>query len=114
MIVLCEGSDNIVYFRATGTLDEASLGVNFNPPGLPLDGQQDNDQVDSHPASLRGLFHVIRSSASSDMTTIDSDLPQLGCWLISGSAEVQAGSYAADVNMLAQASATRNHSLVAN
>lgn len=45
-------------FRWGGSLDEASLGTNFNPPGSPYAGFSDIDMSDTYPGVMNGLIVV--------------------------------------------------------
>lgn len=45
----------------SGSLSEASLGVNFNPKGLGVGLDVDADKLDTYPAGLRGLVYAGRN-----------------------------------------------------
>ncbi|MCH8807105.1 MAG: hypothetical protein IH986_13590 [Planctomycetes bacterium] len=48
-----------IEFRWSGTLDEASLSTNFNPPGSPYPSSgEDTDIFDAYPSIMKGLIAV--------------------------------------------------------
>lgn len=47
-----------VQMNGGGTLDEALLGVNFNPVGTPYQGVEDGDMLDSYPSVIKGLVYI--------------------------------------------------------
>lgn len=92
-----------IEISGTGTLSEPVLGVNFNPPGLPFRGIQNSSQTDWLPATLRGLFHIIRQPGDQVSTLIRGDLPHKTCFIIEGHAIVQATCFASDSSLLQDA-----------
>lgn len=56
-------------------LDEAAIGVNFNPSSAPYNGNSDNDMVDSYPSLITGLIYIQGDlSAYGSHSTIDGVL----------------------------------------
>lgn len=51
-------------------LSEASVGVNFNPPGAPYAGVTDGDLADSYPSEIHGLVQVTGQCLVSSNNTI--------------------------------------------
>jgi hypothetical protein len=41
-----------------GMLQEAVVGVNYNPPGTPYEDAEDGDTVDTYPSVIRGLVYI--------------------------------------------------------
>ena len=51
--------DGDIQFRyLQGSLDEASLGTNFNPAGAPYEGSEDTDTNDQYPSKIKGLVYI--------------------------------------------------------
>lgn len=50
--------DDFVFQLDDVPLDESAVAVNFNPDGLPYQGQADSDMLDSYPSRLRGLVFI--------------------------------------------------------
>lgn len=51
-------SGSIEFKTSSFNLDEAALGVNFNPPEAPYLGLTDNDMADTYPSEISGLVFV--------------------------------------------------------
>ena len=45
-------------WKGDENLSEPALGVNFNPPGTPYEGDEDSDQLDEYPPIIKGLVYV--------------------------------------------------------
>ena len=45
-------------------LSELLAGSNFNPPSTPYNGSSDADVLDSYPAEIHGLVHLIGAAAT--------------------------------------------------
>ncbi|MBX3422458.1 MAG: hypothetical protein KF752_12970 [Pirellulaceae bacterium] len=88
-ITKASSKGNTIEFDGTGTLIESAWSINFNPPGTPYRNSQNANTTDCLPATLRGLFHIIRPSGDSTETLIKGDLPHSGCFLIKGGALIQ-------------------------
>lgn len=54
-LVICSGP--ITSDMVAANLNEATLGVNFNPAGMPYNGSTDSDKVDSYPSMLQGIVY---------------------------------------------------------
>jgi len=52
-------------------LDEDNLEVNFNPPGTPYEGSEDNDEEDVYPSVIEGLVFVTGSAEFKVNTAFD-------------------------------------------
>ncbi len=50
-------------------LDEDGLEVNFNPAGLPYEGQEDSDQDDVYESVIKGLIHIVDAPTELKKTT---------------------------------------------
>ena len=50
-------------------LDEDNLGVNFNPPGLPYQGEEDSDTDDVYESVIKGLIHIVDAPVKLEMAT---------------------------------------------
>jgi len=50
--------DLTLKFAGGGTMDEAALSVNFNPPGAPYLGDSDNAMDDTYPSLMDGLIYA--------------------------------------------------------
>jgi len=58
--LLVEG--RMAFQFAALSLDEESLGVNFNPYGTPYGGEWDNDVQDFYPSRIKGLVYVKKNA----------------------------------------------------
>jgi len=63
-----------------GLVEEGGVGANLNPAGTPYNGQWDTDMIDTYPAELRGLLHVIGPDGTVEISgrlvgTLVSDSP---------------------------------------
>ncbi|MBK8915606.1 MAG: hypothetical protein IPM64_13610 [Phycisphaerales bacterium] len=56
--LLINGNLDVTTDPEPGGLAEATLNVNFNPPGAPYAGVSDADKTDFYSSALRGLIHV--------------------------------------------------------
>jgi hypothetical protein len=54
--LLVQGSFRVDF--VSNSLDESFVARNFNPPGTPYDGQEDSDQTDTYPSTIKGLTYV--------------------------------------------------------
>jgi hypothetical protein len=98
-------SSNNVSIRidGSGELNEATWGVNFNPPQLPLRGEHNLNQTDRHPAALRGLFHIIRNTDDSTRTILTGAALHKMCLLTGGRLRVENTSIMHDPELFADA-----------
>lgn len=55
-LIVAGGED--IEIKIENPLDEHDIGVNFNPPGMPFEGQSDSDKDDVYPGIIKGLIHV--------------------------------------------------------
>ncbi|MBL9031527.1 MAG: hypothetical protein JNM80_07440 [Phycisphaerae bacterium] len=55
---------------AAATLQESTVGVNFNPAGAPYQGVSDSDTTDSYPSEVRGLVHATGLVTLSNTATV--------------------------------------------
>lgn len=52
-------------------LSESLYGVNFNPPGTPYEGSEDNDTLDSYPSVIRGLVYATGNMTVEEDVTVE-------------------------------------------
>ncbi len=53
-----------VHIAIQYSLSEDYLNVNFNPTGMPYQGQTDWDEDDTYPGVIKGLIHVVTSTTT--------------------------------------------------
>jgi hypothetical protein len=92
-----------VMIDGSGTLDEASAGCNFNPPGFPYRGSENTNTTDTHMPLLRGLFHVIRLPGDTSITDLKGGMQRKGCFLIEGAATIKGSSFMNDPKLFEDA-----------
>lgn len=69
-VLLVAGDLFVEIESAATTLQEASVGVNFNPAGAPYLGATDTDTTDSYPSEVRGLIHATGLVTLSNTATV--------------------------------------------
>lgn len=64
------GAGSFVILKGTqqGLREDATL-VNFNPPGTPFNGTEDNDILDSYPSEMRGVIQVFGSGTTTEISS---------------------------------------------
>lgn len=89
LVVTSTGAANVILSGTAGTLSESALGVNFNPPGTPYEGESDKDTSDTYPVELRGVFHIVGSDAP---VQIGSGLGIVGTVICEGALQIGGNS----------------------
>jgi hypothetical protein len=63
--LIARGPDVYVTLDSSITgITELTAGQNLNPPAMPYNGSADTDLLDSYPAELKGLYHVMGKNAT--------------------------------------------------
>jgi hypothetical protein len=75
---------NLALAFGNAALDEAALGVNFNPSTAPHQGASDADQSDSYASTLTGLAYATGDVSASGSPTINGQVIAGGTFASSG------------------------------
>lgn len=70
-------------------LSEATAGTNFNPTTSPYGSSSDNDLLDTYPAKIHGLIHIMGSGVS---TNFSSNVLFKGCCICEGAVALSGGA----------------------